>query len=108
MDTSLTQAQNDLKEVQGNLIEIEELLSIEPNNEDYLQLKTDAMEAIELYTNTIAKLTKTDNYTNSISTVNINDSMDDKSIQQTQTPVLVTLVSNSPSSPLPSSPVSSQ
>ena len=43
MDTSLTQAQNDLKEVQGNLIEIEELLSIEPNNEDYLQLKTDAM-----------------------------------------------------------------
>ena len=59
MDTSLTQAQNDLKEVQGNLIEIEELLSIEPNNEDYLQLKTDAMEAIELYTNTIAKLTKT-------------------------------------------------
>ena len=66
MDTSLTQAQNDLKEVQGNLIEIEELLSIEPNNEDYLQLKTDAMEAIELYTNTIAKLTKTDNNTNSI------------------------------------------
>ena len=46
--------------MQGNLIS-EGIIKYPAKHEDYLQLKTDAMEAIELYTNTIAKLTEPDN-----------------------------------------------
>ncbi len=57
MASTIQEAQNDLKDLEENLQTIQELLNVDPNNEEYLQMQRDATEGIQITKQIIVNLT---------------------------------------------------